>query len=47
MKKIYFAPKTDIVKVELSQMIAESIEMYGKNATEGGMSRRGSWDDDE
>ena len=50
MKKIYQIPTTTIVKIETTQMIATSIDMYGKNAEGAGMSRRGNnsvWDDDE
>ena len=55
MKKTYFAPNTNIVKVELQQMVAASPQsvVLDKNATpieNGGSvgSRRGSiWDDEE
>ena len=58
MKKIYFAPNTNVVKVELSKMIASSpIAISGDSGTgelqnevgDGGvLSRRGSiWDDEE
>jgi len=58
MKKIYFAPKTNIVKVELSKMIASSPlsitgdsgtgELQNEDGDGGVLSRGGSiWDDEE
>ena len=49
MKKIYQNPETTIVKVQTTQMIAVSTQMYGENATGDAMGRRGGnvWDDDE
>lgn len=50
MKKTYQNPTMKIVKVKTTQMIATSpkAQMYGKDATSEGMSRRGrSWDDEE
>ena len=47
MKKTYFAPETTVVKVEMQQMIAASVEMYGKDANSEAMGRGGFWDDEE
>lgn len=49
MKKIYLEPKTVIVKVELQQMIAESLGVYGTTNSSTMLSRDGGsgWDDDE
>lgn len=50
MKKIYFAPKTEIVNIQLQQMIALSAELGGRsiNSSEDFGSRRGSvWDDED
>jgi len=48
MKKIYINPETKIVKIQTANMIA--ISLYGKDAEDEGMSRRGNnslWDDEE
>ncbi len=47
MKKTYFAPETTVVKVEMQQMIAASVNMYGGNAEKAALSRGGNWDDEE
>jgi hypothetical protein len=49
MKKTYMIPATQVVVLEPQQMIATSVQMVGKNATDPGMSRRRStmWEDDE
>ena len=49
MKKIYQIPEMKVVKVQTAQLIAGSVEMYGKNAESEGLSRRGGslWDDDD
>jgi hypothetical protein len=56
MKKIYFAPKTTIVKVQLQQMIAASPgnQVLDKDSTPvsseseiGSRGFSGIWDDDE
>lgn len=50
MKKVYMKPMMNMVKVHTAQMIATSIDMYGTNATDEGMSRRGGgslWDEDD
>ncbi len=48
MKKIYQAPETNIVGIELAGMIAGSaVGLYGKYASGEGLSRRGHWDDEE
>ena len=36
MKKIYIAPETQVVNVELQQMIAESIERHDGDSTTKG-----------
>ena len=48
MKKIYQNPETKVIKVQSTQMIAASINAYGKNATSDAMSRNSGslWDDD-
>ena len=48
MKKIYKTPTTNVVKVELTHMIAIST-IGDTDATSGNLSRRGSsvWDEDE
>lgn len=52
MKKTYINPTTVVVKIALANIIASSpnVQLYGTNATDKGMSRRGGssvWDDDE
>lgn len=49
MKKTYMIPATQVVVLELQQMMVTSIPVEGKNATGPGMSRRRStlWEDDE
>ncbi len=50
MKKIYQIPTTSIVNIELTSMIAQSPQMYGKNAESAAMGRRESstfWDEGE
>lgn len=49
MKKIYIEPKTMIVKVELQQMIAESLGVYGTTDNNTMLSREGNsdWDDED
>ncbi len=56
MKKIYYKPETEIVEVQLAQIIAGSlqgmateggdVEVIDENATGAGMSRRSGWDED-
>ena len=52
MKKIYQIPTTEIVNVELQQMIADSVEGFeGSLGTGGasgndGLSRGSDWDDE-
>lgn len=48
MKKIYKTPTTNVVKVELTHMIAIST-LGNTDATSGNLSRRGRsvWDDEE
>ena len=48
MKKIYKTPTTNVVKVELTHMIAIST-IGDTDATSGNLSRRGNsvWDEDE
>lgn len=47
MKKIYINPETKIVKIQTANMIA--ISLYGKDAEDQGMSRRGNnvWDEED
>lgn len=48
MKKTYLKPTTDIVKVQMTHMIAVSVVMYGSNANDAAMSRDGyDWDDED
>ncbi len=51
MKKIYFAPETNIYQVETQQILAGSpvAEMYGQNAQGAGLSRQKDdfWDEEE
>lgn len=49
MKKTYQNPTIKVVMIETVQMIAQSAQMYGKNATTSAMGRRESsfFDDDE
>ena len=49
MKKTYQNPELKIFKVQTTQMIAASTDMYGKNATGEAMSRDGGslWDDED
>ena len=49
MKKIYINPETKIVKIQTANANMIAISMYGKDAENPGMSRRGNsvWDDDE
>ena len=51
MKKIYKTPIVTITKLQTIQMIAtSSVDIYGENATEPGMSRRGrrsAWDEED
>lgn len=49
MKKTYKNPEIKVVNVQTTQMVATSIEVYGKNATAPGMSRRRNtlWDDED
>ncbi len=50
MKKTYINPQITVVKVKLAQMVAASINVYGRNANEAAMSRRGrgsDWEDEE
>lgn len=49
MKKTYQTPIMKTVKVQLTKMIAASVQMVGKDAESAGLSRdAGSfWDDDE
>ena len=39
MKKTYQIPTLEVVKIETQKMLAESVQMFGKNATGEGMSR--------
>ena len=57
MKKTYFEPKTTIVNVQLTQLMAGSLnslnetggeaEVIERDATGAGLSRGGFWDDEE
>ena len=51
MKKLYQNPEIKVVKMEVTHLCEPSaVQMYGKDATSGAMSRDGSsnfWDDDE
>ncbi|MBQ8487703.1 MAG: hypothetical protein IJ533_08665 [Prevotella sp.] len=49
MKKTYQTPIMKTVKVQLTKMIAASVQMIGKDANSAGLSREGGsfWDDDE
>lgn len=57
MKKTYFEPKTTIVNVQLTQLMAGSLnslnetggeaEVIDGDATGPGLSRGGFWDDEE
>mgnify|MGYP007101983517 CR=1 FL=1 len=50
MKKIYSKPTTEVAKMQLANMIANSLNltMYGTNATGTGMSRdRGARNNDD
>ena len=39
MKKTYKNPTLEVVKIETQKMLAESVQMFGKDATGSGMSR--------
>ena len=39
MKKTYMNPTLEVVKIETQKMLAESVQMFGKNAETPGMSR--------
>lgn len=47
MKKKYFAPNMEVVKIQTQQMLAASpsAELYGENATEPGMAPEFEWTD--
>ena len=57
MKKTYFEPKTTIVNVKLTQLMAGSLnslndeggeaKVIDEDATGAGLSRGGFWDDEE
>ena len=50
MKKTYQTPSTNIVKIDTVQVIAASVNMYGKDATGSAMApqqRSSDWSDFE
>ena len=49
MKKIYINPTTQVLKVELSKMVASSIEIGDPTPGGNAVSREdmGSWDDED
>ena len=42
MKKKYFAPNMEIVKIQMTGMLAASVPMYNQNATGEGMAPEGN-----
>ncbi len=49
MKKQYKNPEIKVIKMQVTHLCEPSIEMYGKNAEDAGMSRDGGgfWDGDD
>ena len=47
MKKIYMIPTLQVVKIQTTQILAGSVDMYGENATGPGMGRRAAFSDSD
>jgi len=50
MKKQYKNPEITVIKMQVTHLCDPSIQMYGKNAEDAGMSREGGnsfWDDED
>ncbi len=46
MKKTYIIPTLEVVRIETQQMLAQSVPMYGENATGTGLAPEFYFDED-
>ncbi len=46
MKKTYIIPSLEVIRVQTQQMLAASVQMYGKDATGAGLAPEFYFDED-